>query len=83
MEIKLRNTSRVVHLSMPSEQDGVQVAVPARVWEGHTAKGVPVIAFITRLAAERSEDLAEFDRDLQETAAPSPAVEEWPARMIL
>ncbi len=77
MEIKLRNTSRVVHL----EVDGA--AVPARVWEGHTAKGVPVIAFITRLAAERSEDLAEFDRDLQETAAPSPAVEEWPARMIL
>jgi hypothetical protein len=77
MEIKLHNTSRVVQL----EVDGV--GVPARVWEGHTAKGVPVIAFITRVAAERSEDLAEFERDLQEVAVPSPAVEAWPLRMVL
>jgi hypothetical protein len=57
--------------------------VPARVWEGHTERGVSVIAFVTRVAAERTEDLAEFERDLAEQRPPSAAVEAWPARMIL
>jgi len=39
--------------------------------------------FITRIAAERDADLAEFERDLQEQAAPSAPVESWPARMVI
>jgi len=73
VKITIENTTKVVHV------DGV----PARVWEGRTESGVPVIVFVTRIAAERTEDLAEFERDLAEQRTPSAAVEAWPARMIL
>lgn len=83
MQVYLHSTSRVVHLELPAELEGVRVAVPARVWEGRTAKGVPVIAFITRIAAERDQDLAEFEQDLAEQRPPSPAAQAFPLRMIL
>jgi hypothetical protein len=77
MRVNLHNTSKVVEL----ELDGVRV--PARLWEGHTANGIPVIAWITRIAAERDQDLREFDADLAEQVAPSPAAEAFPMRMLL
>jgi len=77
MEVKLTSTSKIVEL----ELNGARV--PARIWEGHTASGIPVIAWITRIAAERDQDLAEFDRDLAEQATPSPAAEAFPMRMLL
>ena len=77
MKVTLHNTTKLVEL----ERDGA--TVPARVWEGHTEGGIPVIAFITRICAERTEDLGEFERDLAEQSAPSAAVQVWPLRMIL
>jgi len=77
MEVKLTNTSKLVEL----ELDGHRI--PARIWEGHTSGGVPVIAWITRIAAERTQDLGEFERDLAEQATPSPAAEAFPFRMLI
>lgn len=77
MKVELHNTTKIVELSTPTG------TVPARVWEGHTNDGIPVIAFITRIAAERDRDLAEFERDLQEMSPPSPDVAVWPARMVI
>ena len=42
-----------------------------------------MIAFVTRLAAERGADLAEMERDLAEQATPSADVRDWPLRMVI
>ncbi len=73
MKIHLHNTDRVVDV------DGV----PARIWEGATDTGVPVAAVITRIAADRTQDLAELERDLQETPPPSAIADAWPDRITL
>jgi hypothetical protein len=59
MRVELRNTSKVVVLA---GADGS--TMHARVWEGTTDNGVPVIAFITRIAAQRDSDLSEFEAEL-------------------
>lgn len=72
MVITLHNTSTTVNL------DGVD----CRVWEGHTANGIPITAFIPRIAVARDHDQTEFTAELQATPAPT-AQEHWPTRMIL
>lgn len=60
--------------------------VPARIWEGHTDKGVPVHCYVTRIAVDKdagAEQLADFERDLKEQRAPSPGVEAIPLRLII
>ena len=73
MRITIESTTKVVTLN----------GVPARIWEGRTESGVPVHAYVTRIAVERTEDTAEFERDLQEHRAPSPEVEAIPLRLLL
>ncbi len=82
MQVKLHSTSRIVELAV-RDPAGREVLVPARIWEGHTEAGIPVIAWVTRIAAERDQDLAEFEADLAEQRPPSPAAEEFPLRMLL
>lgn len=77
MEVQLRNTTKVVHIIV----DGV--GIPARLWEGHTASGIPVHAYITRIAVHPEHDLAQFDRELMEQQPPTPAIAAIPARLIL
>jgi hypothetical protein len=84
MDIAIESTSRIVTLLI----DGAEV--PARVWQGHTASGVPVHAFITRIAPTIDEShpridelCAEFERDLMRVAAPSPEVAAIPLRLVL
>jgi len=77
MRVQLESTTKVVELVI----DGV--AVPARVWEGHTENGVACHAYITRIGVHREEDAAEFERDLQEQRAPSAAIQAFPLRMII
>lgn len=77
MKVELHNTTKIVQLATATG------TVPARVWEGHTEAGVPVVAFITRIAVQRDSDLAEFERDLEEQTPPSPDVAAWPARMLI
>lgn len=73
MKITLQNTTKIVEVN----------GVPARIWEGHTESGIPCHAFITRVAVLGTEDTAQFDRQLQETKAPSAEVEGYPLRLIL
>lgn len=73
MKVTLTSTTKVVRL------DGV----PARVWEGTTDTGIPVHAFVTRIAVEREADTAQFSAELQECAPPSVDVAAYPFRMFL
>lgn len=73
MEIKLHNTTKIVSLN----------GVPARMWEGYTASGIPVIAFVTRLAVLMSDDNAEFEQELAAASAPSPQVEGIPLHLLI
>lgn len=60
MKIELQSTGRIVLL------DGV----PCRVWEGKTAAGVPLTAYIARVAIDDPRDASHFARELLETPRP-------------
>ncbi len=77
MQVTLQSTTKIVELSI----DGARV--PARIWEGRTANGVRVHAYVTRVAVKNTDDVAEFDRDLKEHAAPSVEVQAIPLRLVL
>lgn len=80
MELKLRNTSKVVELDTGSG------TVPARIWEGFTAGGIEVHCYITRVAVALDagpEVHAAFERELLEQAPPSAEVVAIPNRLIL
>jgi len=70
MKIELESTQGMTDLN----------GVPARIWEGKTDKGIPVVAFITRIAVQKDQDASEFQKELQEHKVPS---QTWPLRMIL
>ena len=74
MRVKLKSTTKIVELIIDGKK------VPARLWEGETDKGIPCHAYITRIAVARTDDSAEFERDLQEHAAPTVVV---PLSMII
>lgn len=58
--------------------------VPARIWEGETASGIRVHAFITRVAIrQEADDAAEFERELQTHRPLSPEVPAYSLRLIL
>jgi hypothetical protein len=46
MKITVENTRKIVYFKMGG------VEFPARVWQGKTESGIPVQAFITRIAPE-------------------------------
>ena len=76
MKMTVTSTGKIVEFN----------GLPARVWEGVTERGVPVLAFVTRVAVPESvgpQELAVFELELAEQTPPSPAVEAWPARMVL
>jgi len=77
MKLILEPTKKVIELVING------VAVPARIWEGHTENGVRCHAYITRVAVASSENSSEFDQELEEQRAPTPAVQAIPLRMIL
>jgi hypothetical protein len=77
MKITIENTSKVVTLQI----NGVEV--PARIWEGVSEGGVPVMAYVTRITAPRNADCIEFERALKEVTAPSAEAAVIPLKMIL
>ena len=80
MKITIESTEKMVEIANGGD------TVPARVWDGKTDAGVPVIAFITRISPRiplndpRQQD---FQRELKETRAPSADTQAIPLRMIL
>lgn len=82
MKISVESTTKTVTLEING------AAIPARVWEGHTDQGTPVMCFITRIAPTIPEPvpqniLDEFAASLKECASPTPAVQAISMRMIL
>ena len=73
MKIEIENTDKIVDLN----------GVPARVWEGKTASGIPVHCFVTRISPQSHEGIEDFETELQETKAPSEEVKAYPLHMIL
>ena len=73
MKISLESTTKTVTLN----------GVPARVWEGFTESGIPVHAFITRIACDLDADAAEFERDLNDCRPPSAEIAAYPTRLVL
>lgn len=76
MTVQLTSTTKVVELN----------GVPARIWEGFTDSGVPVHAYITRIAHDRSAPqfvVDKFTSELQECKAPSAEIATIPLRLIL
>ena len=73
----------------PSSSGGVAVwvtesgSVPARVWQGTSESGVPVICWVTRVAVARDADTTQFEAELTEHRAPSAEALAFPLRMIL
>ena len=61
MTITIENTEHVIELT----NNGA--TLPARVWQGRTAAGVPITVFVTRIAVNKGEDTSQFERELTET----------------
>lgn len=78
MKITIEKTSKIVELET---ETGV---VPARIWEGHTDSGIPVICYITRIAVANTEgvDHSQFHRELSEQRAPSAEVIAIPSQIL-
>ncbi len=85
MKVTLESTTQVVDL----EIEGTGCMMPARIWEGTTEAGIPVVAFITRITPAIPENVltpqqdAEFQRDLKQQRAPSAVARSFSMRMIL
>lgn len=80
LELILRPTTRIVELTTDAGK------VPARIWQGRTATGIPVHAYVTRVAVDQdrpAHELAEFERELAEQEPPRPDVAAIPLRLIL
>lgn len=77
MKITIESTSQIIEI----RSNGA--VVPARVWEGWTNSGIHVQVLVTRIAALKTEDLAEFDRELTAQKDPQFLPSAFPLRMIL
>ena len=84
MKITLENTTKIVELMIGGRP------VPARVWQGNTSGGIPVQAFITRIAPEIpetdpwiDEKTADFQQELQRCTDPRATVEAIPMRLLI
>jgi hypothetical protein len=78
MNIAIESTDRVIEIE---GHDGMKM--PARVWEGFTANGVPVQCLIVRIAAPVEYNQEDFEKDLAECKPPRMHDQTFPLRMIL
>ena len=79
MTVTLHSTTKIVELVTQTGN-----IVPARIWEGTTESGIPVHAFVTRIAVHKREDHEQFERELLEQRPPSGAIAGvYPTRLVL
>ncbi len=76
MKMTIESTTKIVQLEIGGQR------VPARMWEGKTARGIPVVVFVTRVGVLEDDDARELEAELLEQGKPSPTVEAFPARMV-
>lgn len=81
MKITIESTTRIVQVK--PEGMSYIATIACRVWEGQTESGIKVQCLIPRIAALKTDDLAEFERELQEQKAPSAEIQAFPMRMII
>jgi hypothetical protein len=74
MKLEIESTAQIVIL------DG---GIEARIWQGVTKSGIPVTLLVPRIAVAKGEPSEEFERELEEHAAPRPEIQAWPLRMLL
>jgi hypothetical protein len=79
MKMTIESTTQIVLVSAKEPDQ----PIACRIWEGVTAKGIPVQVLVARIAALETEDFSQFDAELIEQKAPSAAVRAFPLRMIL
>lgn len=82
MKITIESTVRFVEVRPATHATPVM----ARVWQGKTESGIPVVCLIPSIAVPADQDQTEFQRELSTSghAAPSvDAVEAFPLRMLL
>jgi len=80
MKIMIESTDRVVEVRAGTHTS----PVPARVWQGTTESGIPVVCLVTRIAVPEGQPQEQFQRELKEHSAPSrDAVEAFPLRMLI
>jgi hypothetical protein len=82
VKITIESTDAIVALEVNGKD------VPARVWEGKTDSGIPVVCLVTRISPQThdAEANAVFARELIETRKPilpGPWERGIPLRMIL
>ncbi|NOK64256.1 MAG: hypothetical protein GFH27_549323n5 [Chloroflexi bacterium AL-W] len=77
MRITIESTEKLITLRTDTG------TVPARIWEGVSESGIPVIALVTRVAVAESADTTAFEAELQQHRAPSAEVEVWPLKLVL
>lgn len=74
MKVTLESTTKIVQVN----------GVYARIWEGETDTGIPVHAFVTRIAAPEKENQEQFKRELVECCEPrDERIKSYPMRMVL
>lgn len=77
MKITIESTTKVVHLRLESG------TCPARIWEGKSEAGIPVICFVTRIAVKNGQDTSQFEKELAEQKPPSAEADSFPLRLIV
>lgn len=80
MKITLESTTKIVYLR---DEGQAGHPVPARIWEGTTESGIPVHAYITRIAVHEGQDQSQFVRELEEHRTPSAEVAAIPLWLII
>lgn len=54
-----------------------------RVWQGHTAAGVPIHAHVALVGVDRADDASELEAALTEVATPRPELADLPPRLVV
>lgn len=78
MKLTLQSTTKIVELEVAGGGSCM-----ARIWEGETASGIRVHAYMTRIAVAEGDDCTQFDAELLQCKPPSAAVAAIPLRLIL
>jgi hypothetical protein len=79
MKITMESTTQLVEIDNAQRRPALQ----CRVWEGVTERGVKVQVLVTRIAVNKDDDIAQFEEELLEQAAPTANYPAFPLRMLI
>ena len=80
MKITIESTDRICEVRTGTHTS----PIPARVWQGTTESGIPVVCLVARVAVPENQPQEQFQQELQQHAAPSrDALEAFPLKMLI